>query len=204
VHKNFSEPLVTNAFAAEHKITPNYLLWYLSQDTVANYLLENATGSVFIRVPRKFLHAIPVPLPTSVKDIKLPMEFSVIKTDNPFSRLIGDLHNDYLLNAKNARYRTAIVLAGAICEVILYQLLVEHGVNPSLLKDDRGLGFNKLLDYIRVLKLEQAPGFPVSQLVELQRSRNHAIHAGLLVRKHREITSNDLDAFNPVIKYFGL
>lgn len=96
------------------------------------------------------------------------------------------------------------VLAGAICEVVLYQLLVEQGVNQSLLKDDRALDLNKLLDYIRILKLEQEPGFPISQLVEIQKSRNHAIHAGLLVNKAREITAEDLEAFNPVIKYFGL
>jgi hypothetical protein len=77
-------------------------------------------------------------------------------------------------------------------------------VSPSLLKGDRTLGFNKLLDYVRVLRLEQHPGFPISQLVELQRNRNEAIHAGLLVSKEREISAKDLDPFNLVVKYFGL
>ena len=203
-HKGFSEPLALNAFATEHKVTPSYLLWYLSHEQVATFLVEQTTGAVFLRVPRKVLHAILVPLPTSVTRIKPAVEFSVIKTNNQFSRLIAGLHNDYLLNLANNRFRTAAVLAGAICEVILYQLLIEHGVNPSLLKDDRALGFNKLLDYIRVLRLEQAPGFPISQLVELQRNRNHAIHAGLLVNKQRDMSATDLECFNPVIKYFGL
>jgi hypothetical protein len=203
-NKGFSEPLVLNDFAAEHKVTANYLHWYLSQPEVANHLVEHATGAVFLRVPRTFLHAIPVPLPTSVTRIKPIMEFSVVKTNNPFSKIIGDLHNDYLLNVANRRYRTATVLAAAICEVVLYQLLIEHGVNQKLLKSDRGLGMNKLLDYIRILKLEQARGFPLSQLEEIRKNRNSAIHAGLLVSNEHELTASDLDAFNPVIKYFGL
>lgn len=106
-HRQFSAPLVLNGFAADHKVTPNYLLWHLSQEPVAQHLIANATGSAFIRVPRKFLHAIPVPLPTSVREIRLFSEFSVIKEDNPFSKLIGELHNDYLLNVKNGRNRSA-------------------------------------------------------------------------------------------------
>lgn len=204
VNKGFSEPLALNTFAAEHKVTANYLHWYLSQPEVAHYLVEHASGAVFVRVPRTFLHSVPVPLPTSVTKIRPIGEFAVLKTDNPFSKIIGDLHNDYLLNVANKRYRTATVLAGAICEVVLYQLLLEHGVSPKLLKDDRGLGMNKLLDYIRVLKLEQAPGFPLSQLQEIRQNRNDAIHAGLLVNKDREMTLRDLEPLDPVIRYFGL
>ena len=51
-HKGFSEPLALNAFATEHKVTPNYLLWYLSQEAVTKYLLAHAKGAVFVRVPR--------------------------------------------------------------------------------------------------------------------------------------------------------
>ena len=203
-NKGFSEPLVLNDFASEHKVTPNYLHWYLSRPEVANYLVEHASGAVFLRVPRAFLYAVPVPLPTSVTRIKPIVEFSILKTNNPFSKIIGDLHNDYLLNVSNRRYRTATVLAGAICEVVLYQLLIEHGVNQKLLKNDRGLGMNKLLDYIRVLKLEEANGFPLSQLEEIRKSRNDAIHAGLLVNVERELTPKDIEPFNLVIKYFGL
>lgn len=86
----------------------------------------------------------------------------------------------------------------------MYQLLIEHGVSQKLLKDDCSPGMNKLLDYIRVLKLEQRPGFPLSQLQEIRKNRNDAIHAGLLVSNAREMTVADLDAFNSAIKYFGL
>lgn len=204
VRKSFSEPILPNEFAAEHKVTQAYLSWYLAQAEVANYLVENATGAVFVRVPRRFLHAIPVPLPVSVKRIKPVTEFSVVKTNNRFSKIIGEIHSDYLLNVANGRYRTATILAGAICEVVVYQMLVEHGVNPKLLRDDHGLGMSKMLDYIRVLKIDETPGFPISQLEELRKNRNAAVHAGLLVNSERELSEQDLQSINPVIKYLGL
>lgn len=203
-HRGFSEPLVVNGFAAEHKITPHYLIWYLSPEPLTEYLLATARGAVFVRVPRRVLHALPVPLPTSVTKIKPINEFAVTRENTPFSDVIAGLYSDYLMNTKNQRYRTAALLAGAICEVILYQLLFEQGVNENLLKDDRGLGFGKLLDYVRLLKLNEAPGFPLSRLVEMQRIRNQSVHAGLLINKKREIGMENLDCFNPIIKYFGL
>jgi hypothetical protein len=203
-HKGFSQPLLLNDFAVAHKVTAHYLLWYLSQEPVANYLVQNATGAVFLRVPRKLLLEVPVPLPTRVRKISSAIEYSPVKTNNEFSRVIAELNNDYLLNVKNGRVRTALILAGATCEVILYQLLIEQGVKPSLLKDDRGLGFNKLLDYVRVLRLDAATGFPMSQLVEIQRHRNQALHAGLLLNRPQSLSVKDLECFNPVVKYFGL
>lgn len=83
-------------------------------------------------------------------------------------------------------------------------MLVEHGVDPKLLKDDHGLGMNKMLDYIRVLKIDENAGFPISQLEELRKNRNTAVHASLLVNTDRELTEQDLQPINPVIKYFGL
>lgn len=204
VYRSFQEPIIPNQFAAEHKVTQAYLSWYLSQEEVANHLVENATGAVFVRLPRKFLHAVLVPLPASVKAIKLVSEFAVVKMNNRFTTVIGDLHSDYLLNVENKRFRTAMILAGAICEVLLYQMLVEQGVSLKLLKDDRGLGMNKMLDYIRVLKLDETPGFPISQLEQLRKSRNNAVHAGLMVNTDRELTEADLQPINQVIKYFGL
>ena len=99
-HKGLSEPLVLNEFAAEHKVTANYLHWFLTRDQVVKYLVDNAHGAVFIRVPRTVLHAVPVPLPASVTRIKPEVEFSPIKTDNPFSKVIDDLYSDYQLNLR--------------------------------------------------------------------------------------------------------
>jgi hypothetical protein len=203
-NKGFSEPLPLNSFAAENKVSPQYLQWYLSQEPVSEWLLSNATGSVFLRVPRPILHAVPVPLPTSALQPKAPKEVVLEKNDDEFSSLIRELHKDYLLNFKAARYRTAVILAGAISEVILYQLLIEQDVNPKILKKDRNLGLNKMLDYVRLLKLDQNDHFPMNHLVEIQQSRNAAIHAGLFLSSNREFSKTDLVSFDHVIRHFGL
>lgn len=203
-NKGFSEPLPLNSFAAKNKVSPHYLQWYLSQEPVSDWLLSNATGSVFLRVPRPILHALSVPLPTSALKAKTAEEIVLGRRDDEFSILIHELHKDYLLNFKAGRYRTAVILAGAISEVILYQLLIEQDVNPKILSGDRTLGLGKMLDYVRLLKLDRNDNFPMNHLVELQKSRNAAIHAGLLLSTNRQFSQADLVSFDYIIRHFGL
>jgi hypothetical protein len=61
-----------------------------------------------------------------------------------------------------------------------------------------------MLDYIRVLKIDETLGFPISQLEELRKNRNAAVHAGLVVKTEQELTELDLQPINSVIKHFGL
>lgn len=138
VHKSFSEPILPNDFAAEHKVTKAYLSWYLAQDEVFNYLVENATGAVFVRVPRKFLHAVPVPLPVRVKRIKTVTEFSVIKTNNRFSQIIGELHSDYRLNVDNRRYRTAAILEARSARLSCTKCWSSTALTPSYSRTTTG------------------------------------------------------------------
>jgi hypothetical protein len=203
-NKGFSLPLQLNRYAAESKVSPNYLQWYLSQDAIRDWLLSNATGSVFLRVPRATLYALPVALPTSIQKLKDVGEVVISRGGDAFSALIDQLYRDYLHNFKAARFRTAVILAGAICEVILYQLLLEQDVNPKMLKEDRGLGLGKMLDYVRLLKLDQSHDFPLTHLFAIQKNRNAAIHAGLLVSNNRAFSKDDLVGFDQVIKHFGL
>jgi hypothetical protein len=203
-HKGFSEPLKLNSYANKHNITPNYLLWYLSLTPVKDYLLLHLTGSVILRIPRKILYSIPVPLPTRANDIKEIDEVVLQKNEDQFSKLVDSFYRDYLHNYSSGRFHTAIILAGAIVEIILYQLLLEQDVNTKILKDDRHLALGKMLEYVRLLKLDQNAGFPMTHLVELQRKRNDAIHAGLLIKNQREFLQEDLDCFDQIIKYFGI
>jgi hypothetical protein len=77
-------------------------------------------------------------------------------------------------------------------------------VNPKMLSSDRSLGLNKMLDYVRLLKLDMTPSFPMNHLVEIQKNRNAAIHAGLQVAGHREFSKSDLECFEHVIRHFGI
>jgi hypothetical protein len=191
-HKGFSEPLLLNSYAGEHSVTPTYLLWYLSHAPVRDYLLSHITGSVIWRVSRKTLHAPPIPLPTRLVKVKEVDEVVLEKAGDTFSNLIGAFYKDYLLNFSSGRFRTAIILAGAISEVILYQLRLEQDINPKIRSHDRNLGLGKMLDDVRLLKLDQSVTFPMTHLMEIQKNRNSAIHAGLIISSQREFSREDL------------
>ncbi len=204
LHKGFSEPMRLNDRASANRVTFNYLLWYMSHDAIKEHLLSHAVGSVFLRVPRKVLLALPIPLPGQAVDIKPVGEVVLAAEEDAFSRLIADIYRDYRLNFTSGRFRTAVILAGAIAEVVLYQLLLESGARPKVLSDDRTLGLGKMLDYVRLLQLDQNRDFPMTHLVQLQKNRNAAVHAGLLVSKEREFAVADLACFDHIIKYFGI
>ena len=124
-----------------------------------------------LRVPRKILYGLPIALPTRVVKPSKLGEVVISRRDDPFSELINEFYKDYRLNFSSERFRTATILAGAICEVILYQLLIDQGVNPKMLSEDRALALAKLLDYVRLLKLDQAAGFPLNHLYDIQKKR---------------------------------
>lgn len=203
-HKGFSEPMPLNDYAHEHWVTPNYLLWYLSQEQIREYLLSHATGTVFLRVPRKILHNLLIALPTRVVKPRNVGEVVIARRDDPFSKLIDEFYKDFRLNFTSGRFRTATILAGAICEVILYQLLIDQGASPKMLSEDRSLALGKMLDYVRLLRLDQASDFPMTHLIDLQKKRNSAIHAGMLISRQRLFLAEDLAPFDHVIRYFGI
>ena len=203
-HKGFSEPLSLNAHARELGITPNYLLWYLSQPPVKEYLVSHLKGSVILRIPREVLYDLRVPVPSRSLVVEKPDEVILESPESPFSTLISALYGDYRHNYSNGRFHTAVILAGAITEIILYQLLLEQDVNTKILKRDRNLTLGKMLEYVRLLKIDQHEGFPMTHLVELQKKRNSAIHAGLLFKKKMEFSQEDLNCFDQIIKYFGI
>jgi hypothetical protein len=203
-HKGFSEPMPLNDYAHEHWVTPNYLLWYLSHEQIGEYLLAQTTGTVFLRVPRKILHSLPIALPTRAVKSRSVGEVVIARRDDPFSKLIDEFYKDFRLNFTSERFRTAIILAGAICEVILYQLLIDQGVSPKMLSKDQGLALGKMLDYVRLLKLDQAADFPMNHLIDLQQKRNSAVHAGVSINNQRLFLAEDLAPFDHVIRYFGI
>lgn len=203
-HKGLSEPMLLNAFAHEHWVTPNYLLWYLSQEQIREYLLSHATGTVFLRVPKKILHSLPIALPTRVRKLKNLSEVVIARTGDPFSALIDEFYRDFHLNFTSGRFRTATILAGAICEVIVYQLLIDGGVSPKVLSVDRGLALAKMLDYVKLLKLDQSADFPMNHLQDIQKKRNSAVHAGHSVNRQKPFLAADLAPFDHIIRYFGI
>lgn len=202
--KGFFTPLILNELGISHGITTNYLSWYLSRDFVKQYLASFAQGSVFIRIPRKYLYDLIIPIPPNSKKYIGAKEFVIEIEENPFRKLISGFYSDYTLNLKNKRYRTAIILAGAISEAILYQLLLDQGTNNKLLENDRTLSLGKLITYVKLLKLDEKLDFPMNHFEDIRKKRNSAIHVGIAIQKDREFERDDLVCFDQVIKYFGI
>lgn len=202
-HKGFSTPLIINQYGRNQGITPNYLAWYLSHKYVANYLANYAKGSVFIRIPKKVLFELIIPIPKNPRDYSITTEVA-IQIEDPFRKLMAEFYNDYTLNIKHERFRTALILAGAMSEAILYQLLIDEKIDKKIIRDDRGLALGKMITYIRLLKLNEKYNFELSPFESVQKLRNSAIHAGPSMKNYRKYNENDLSDFNQIIKFFGI
>lgn len=204
-HKGFSTPLILKDVAKEKGITPEYLMWYLGQEEVAYELMRHAGGSVILRVPRAIIESIPIPVPRKPREWPVQEgEIILRKEMDEFKTLIGMFYEDFRLNVQHRRYRTAVILAGAICEAMLFQLLLEYGVEKKLLEEDRQLALGRLIKYVRLLRLDKEFGVPINHIQEIQKKRNVAVHIGASKGAKSSFTGDDLKDFDHIVKYFGL
>lgn len=202
-HKGFSMPLPIRDSALAKGITPNYLHWFLSQSEISSELMQHARGSVFLRIPKIIIDQIPVPIPRKIQDWPSQANLILKKDTDEFKSLIAMFYEDFQLNVKHKRYRTAVILAGAICETMLFQLLIECGVEKNLLEEDK-LALGGLIKYVKLLKLDKELGIPLNHIQEIQKSRNKAVHIGASKLTNYVFSHNDVKAFDHIIKYFGI
>lgn len=110
---------------------------------------------------------------------------------------------DFQLNVEHERFRMAVILAGAICQTMLFQLLIECGVEKKLLEADKSAP-GGLIKYVKLLKLDKERGVPLNHIQEIQKNRNKAIHISSRKSSNYVFSYNDIRAFDQIIKYFGI
>jgi len=90
-----------------------------SHDFVGEHLLQHATGAVFLRVPKRILHELPIPIPKGVPETSPTKEIVIKKTDDAFSTQLAAFYDDYVFNVQDERFHTAVILAGAMAEMVI-------------------------------------------------------------------------------------
>ena len=90
VNKGFSTPLLLNSFARDHGITANYLHWFLSLEETKEYLSSQATGAVFLRIPKLTINSLVVPSPKTYRADETILK----REESPFKNLIGQFYKD--------------------------------------------------------------------------------------------------------------
>lgn len=209
--KGFSIPLKILSKDKGLSVSADYLAWFLKHDFVKKYLMQFVSGSVLPRVPRKIIFGLLIPLPTQER--KLPpfdSSFSkgfdsvIANADNPFRKMMTEYFRDYQFNLEKERFTAAVILAGAISEAILYQLLLDNDIDKNILSKDRNLGLGKLITYVKLLKLDKQFNIPLTHFSELQGYRNSAVHASLAIKNKKPYTKDHFKCFDQIIKHFGI
>jgi hypothetical protein len=56
-------PIIISDFGRQKGITPEYIMWFLTRDYIRNFLINITDGSLIIRISRKSLNLLRIPLP---------------------------------------------------------------------------------------------------------------------------------------------
>lgn len=186
------------------------LMHFVDHSEVKDYLSLQLRGSVMMTLPIKSFLKLQIPLPKiqlAAKDVG-SKSGSLKPVANEFKMFIARYYQEYRNALKQNQLVAATMLAGAISEAILYQVILDSGVDASLL-ENRGLG--GLIRDVKLGRFNEIENqeFDLVPFTTLNNIRNDIVHPSRAIKKiktdyefidERSITQN----FNRIKRNFGL
>ena len=186
------------------------LMYFVDHKEVKDYLSLQLRGSVMMTLPVKSFLKLQIPLPKiqlAAKDIEVKSG-NLKPVANEFKMFIAQYYQEYSNALKQNQLVAATMLAGAISEAILYQLILDSGVEASLL-ENRGLG--GLIRDVKLGRFNEIENqeFDLLPFTTLNKIRNDIVHPSRAIQKIKtdyELIDkeNIIQNFNRIKRNFGL
>lgn len=189
----------------DNRISANYLLWFFSKPEVTEYLKIHLTGTVIRRIPIEIVLNMLIPIPPILDKKHKNNRIVLSDKKSPIREIIGKFYQDYQINFKENRLETSIILAGAICEAILYESLLDVGVSDKILSQNKTLG--SLIEYAQIKELDKEYEVNLTHFEAIKQNRNKTIHIGSALKTLEAGSSVDREIFKDfdnIIKNFGI
>lgn len=160
------------------------LLHFINHSQVKDYLRLQLRGSVISRLSIDSIENLKIPIPKiqlAAKDLKSTSgNFEPVV--NEFKTFIALYYQEYSNALREEQLVAATMLAGAISEAILYQVIIDSGVEASLLQN-RGLG--GLIRDVKLGRFNKIDGqeFDLTPFTTLNNIRNDIVHPSRAINK---------------------
>ena len=176
------------------EISLEFLEWYLNQKEVKEFLALHSLGAIVRRLDKKELRKLVIPI--SAKKLKNSNDYSNqfqanFLYNDPYRNLLKHYINEFYQNIKVKNALSSVVIAGSICELILYNLLNDQETVKENYLTDRGLG--AYIDYCRMLNLEKEIKFRLQPFDELKKVRNKIVHPNNAIKEMIDPTNELVD-----------
>lgn len=189
----------------DKRVSSQYILWHFSNKEVKDFMGVHAIASVLGQIPLSIIENLVIPIPKLLIHNSTKNKVTVSTKKNAVREIIRRYYEDYQENYNANRFDTAIILAGAICEAILFEALVEVGISESILSRNKTLG--TLIEYAQIKELDKIFNVNLTHFESIKQHRNKAIHIGLAIKKLENgeiIDKNAFKDFDHIIKNFGI
>ncbi len=177
----------------------SYISWYLSNDEIKNYLMLFSRGNVIFYISKNVFTNLYIIYPSNKE---YPKTEVTIQNNSKFKEVIKIYLNEYNKNIEIENYLSASFLVGAICEALLYEILLDSGLSNNDLSNKKTV---QLLDYIKIRGIDIDTKI-LNDFKEINKKRNliHPERASKDIDKIYNLEKDIEPIFNRIVKEFGL